>query len=113
MAARERRKKMVTQDMQNNMEHIKDLLGRGCISISEANVMMVRAERVRLIQNSVPRDIRKYLNDAVKSGELCHMKKDGHKPECYFNPTFEFMANTARNRHEENVLNACKKIAGW
>ena len=104
---------MVTQDMQNNMEHIKDLLGRGCISISEANVMMVRAERVRLIQNSVPRDIRKYLNDAVKSGELCHMKKDGHKPECYYHPTFEYLANAARNKCEDDVRRASARIAGW
>ena len=104
---------MVTQDMQNNREHIKDLLGRGCISISEANVMMVRAERVRLIQNSVPRDIRKYLNDAVKSGELCHMKKDGHKPECYYHPTFEFLAISERNRVAESVKRSVSAIAGW
>lgn len=104
---------MVTQDMQNNMEHIKDLLARGLINLAQANVMMVRAERVRLIQNSVPRDIRKHLNDAVKSGELGHMKKDGHKPECYYHPTFEFLATAERNRHSERVKRSVMKLSGW
>ena len=106
-------KKMVTQDMQNNMEHIKDLLGRGLITLAQANVMMVRAERVRLIQNSVPRDIRKHLNDAVKSGELGHMKKDGHKPECYYHPTFEFLAISERNSVADSIKRSVAAIAGW
>lgn len=99
--------------LQNDIEHLKDLMERKQLTTGEANVELVLIQRFRLITNGCPRDIRNALNSAVKSGVLGHKKKDGHKPECYFKPTFEFMADAARNKHEKSVLNACKKIAGW
>ena len=42
-----------------------------------------------------------------------HKKKDGHKPECYYHPNFEYLANAARNKHEEQVRGAVKSVYGW
>ena len=98
---------------QNDIEHLQDLIYRGEMSADEANVQMVRNERFRLITGKCPQRIRNALNSAVKSGVLGHKKKDGHKPECYYHPTFEFMADAARKSHEESIVNACKKISGW
>lgn len=99
--------------LQNDIDHLKDLMERKQLTAGEANVELVLIQRVRLITNGCPRDVRNALNSAVKNGVLGHKKKVGHKPECYFNPTFEFMADAARSKHEDCVLNACKKIAGW
>ena len=95
---------------QNDFEHLQDLICRGEISADEANVQMVRNERFRLITGKCPQGVRKALNSAVKSGVLGHKKKDGHKPECYYHPTFEFMANAARRKHEESVINAACRL---
>lgn len=83
------------------LDTIKDDLHCGRITLAQANVQMVRAERVRLITNSVPRDVRKALNDAVKRGELGHVAKDGDKPEAYFHPTFEYMVPGERNEYAD------------
>ncbi|MGL5395234.1 MAG: hypothetical protein ACRDBQ_08115 [Shewanella sp.] len=99
--------------MQNNIEHIRDMIDQGKMTVNEGNVQMVLDQRVRLVINSIPRDIRKALNAAVKSGTLGHKKKDGHKPECYYNPTFEYLANAERNRYEERIHRAVANVAGW
>ena len=103
----------VKMSMQNNIEHIRDMIDQGKMTVNEGNVQMVLDQRVRLIINSVPRDTRKALNAAVKIGVLGHKKKDGHKPECYYHPTFEYLANAARNKHEEQVRGAVKSVYGW
>ena len=90
---------------QNDIEHLQDLMQRGELTADQANVQMVRNERFRMVVNSLPASLRKALNAAVRSGELGHMKKDGHKPECYFHPTFEYMAKAERLRREREVIN--------
>ena len=47
----------------------------------------------------------------VDSGDLGHMKKDGHKPEAYYHPTFEHMAHEARRKHERETLSALAGVA--
>lgn len=90
---------------QNDIEHLKDLMQRGELTADQANVQMVRDQRFRMVVNSLPAGVRKALNAAVKSGELGHMKKDGHKPECYFHPAFRYLAVAERNRREREVIN--------
>ena len=99
--------------LQNDIESLKDLMGRGQMTAAQANVELVRIQRFRLVTNTLPQDVRRALNQAVKTGALGHIKKDGHKPECYFHPTFEFIANSARRQHEDNIRHACAKVAGW
>ncbi|MBK9944359.1 MAG: hypothetical protein IPP13_22395 [Kouleothrix sp.] len=98
---------------QNDIERLIDHMERDLLSVDEANVALVRMDRVRLVINKIPAPVRRALNEAVKRGELGHMKKDGHKPEAYFHPTFKQMAIAARNAREREVINALKKVAGW
>lgn len=90
---------------QNDIEHLQDLMQKGELTADQANVQMVRNERFRMVVNSLPASLRKALNAAVRSGELGHMKKDGHKPECYFHPTFEYLAKAERLKREREVIN--------
>lgn len=94
---------------QNDLENFQDLLERGEITADEANVEMVRAERVRIVTNSIPKQVRKALNEAVKCGKLGHFKKDGMKPEAYFHPSFDYMARSERNRIERETINALSR----
>ena len=89
---------------QNDMEHLKDMMQRGMMTSAQANVVMVRMSRVRVVINSMPRDVRNALRDAVKSGELCHKKKDGRKPEVFYHPDFEHLANEERDNVEREAL---------
>jgi len=95
---------------QNDLEHIKDLLQRGEITADRANVMMVLAQRVKLVTSSIPANVRKALNEAVKAGELARVKKDGHKPEAYFHPTFEYLVAGERNAYERAILSASRGV---
>lgn len=91
-------------DRQNMLEKAQDRLSRGLITAAEANVMLVHGEGVRIVRGGLPRDVRTALNDAVKRGELAHMKKDGHKPEVYFRPQKRDCALTIRRREESKTL---------
>lgn len=95
---------------QNDFEHIKDLLQRGEITSDQANVMMVLARRILLVTSPIPSNVRKALNDAVKRGELGRLKKDGHKPEAYYHPTFEYLVAGERNAHARSVLQSLAKV---
>ena len=97
---------------QNERIRIIDALETGKISADEANVEMVRCQRVRLIVSPIPRDVRKALNNAVKAGILGHKAKSGNKPEAYFHPRFECLANAERNEHERTVKRALLGICG-
>ncbi|PIF37882.1 hypothetical protein CLV01_3339 [Delftia sp. 60] len=96
---------------QNDFEHLKDKLNLGEMTAAEANVQKVRMQRVLLVSR-LTADVRRALNAAVKRGDLGHMKKDGHKPEAYFHPTFDYLARQERNAHERSVLRAISAVCG-
>lgn len=98
--------------MQNEIEMIQDRLQRGLINADEANVQMILVQRFRLIQGSMPASVRKSLNAAVTRGELGHMKREGKKPECYYHPTFDYLARAERSRVEQESIRAIAKVAG-
>lgn len=89
---------------QNDQDRLRDMLQRGEMTVDQANVEKVRMMRVQLVTSRVPLRVRKALNNAVKSGELGHMKKHGHKPEVYYHPTFKYLATQERNKHERSVF---------
>ena len=97
---------------QNTVEHLRELMRQG-MSCDEANVELVRSERVRLIRNKIPKQIRKALNSAVRIGKLRHMPKDGHKPEAYYHPEFEYLASGKRAEVRDEVLQALSRYAGF
>lgn len=89
---------------QNAREYATDQLQQGKISADQANVLMVQMEGVRIVRGKVPREVRKALNDAVKLGELGHMKKDGFRPEVYYHKNAKPKAIEIRNReHYESI----------
>ncbi|WP_250439368.1 hypothetical protein [Delftia tsuruhatensis] len=96
---------------QNDFEHLKDKLSLGEMTAAEANVQKVRMQRVLLVSR-LPGDVRRALNAAVKRGDLGHMKKDGHKPEAYFHPTFDYLARQERYAHECSVIRAMSAVCG-
>lgn len=95
---------------QNDMERIQDKLQQGLITIDEANVEMVKCERVRLISNKLPLSVRKALNKAVKDGVLGHMKKENYKPECYYFLPFKHLANQERTKAHNDFIESLNKI---
>ncbi|MGZ8220035.1 MAG: hypothetical protein ACXWT0_00155 [Methylobacter sp.] len=95
---------------QNDLEHLQDMMQRGEMTADQANVEKVRMMRVQLVTGRLPAQVRKSLNAAVKSGELCHAKKDGKKPEAYYHPTFEHIAKQERKAHELSILNALSGV---
>lgn len=98
---------------QNDLEHLQDLMQCGELTADQANVKKVLMQRVLLVTTRLPAQVRKALNEAVKRSELGHVKKDGHKPEAYYNPTFQYLVAGERNQHERDVLNAVKRVAGF
>ena len=99
---------------QNDMERIQDRLQQGLITVDEANIEMVKCQRVRLITSKLPANVRKVLNQAVKDGILGHMKKDNYKPECYYFKPFEHLAREERtlehNKSVEALVNLSKVL---
>lgn len=91
---------------QNDITHLVDMVQRGEMTADQANVYQVRMDRVRLVIGRMPLDVRRALSAAVKRGELGHKKKDGHKPEAYYHPEFEFMVHGERMKHERAALRA-------
>ena len=90
---------------QNDMEYLQDMVQRGEMSADEANVEKVLTQRV-LVVKRLPRDVRDALNSAVRDGKLRHKKRVGRKPEVYYHPSFEYLANTERNRAERESIAA-------
>ena len=92
------------------MERIQDHLQQGLITVDEANIEMIKCQRVRLITSKLPANVRKVLNQAVKDGILGHMKKDNYKPECYYFKPFEHMAHEERASEHNKSVKALTKI---
>ena len=88
---------------QNDRERIVEMARSGAMTADQANVEKVRAQRVQLVTSRIPAQVRAALNEAVKRGELGHIKKDGHKPECYFHPSFDYMVPAERNAHAQRI----------
>ncbi len=96
--------------MQNVRENIEDRLKRGVISIAQANVEMIRAERFRIITNGVPKEVRIALNEAVKNGQLAHRVKSDINPEAYYHPGFEYLLKAEFKRRLEMKLSALTAV---
>ncbi|MFB5761125.1 hypothetical protein [Paenibacillus medicaginis] len=94
---------------QNDWEWLRDMVRRGEMTADRANVEKVLMARVQIVK-SLPAQVRSALNAAVKTGELCHKKREGRKPEVYYHPNFEHLANEERNRVEKQTLEALLRV---
>jgi hypothetical protein len=93
---------------QDALTFVKEKMRAGEMTVDQANVEMVRALRVKLVTSKMPASVRRSLNDAVKAGQLGHLKKDGLLPEAYFHPTFDYMAKGERADHARESINALR-----
>lgn len=101
------------EELKNVTDRITEDVRRGIISAEQGNVALVRAKRVVIVRGKMMREVRKALNEAVKRGELKHMKKEGHKPEVYFHPDWHFLAVGERAAAEKEVEYALRRYAGF
>jgi hypothetical protein len=99
-------------NQQEVIELVKARIKSGEASADQANVEMVRIERVRLITSRVPASVRKELNIAVKAGRLCHIAKDGYRPEAYYHPEFDYMAKEERGNYADAQIRALAAASG-
>lgn len=99
--------------MQNDIEHLQDMMHNHGMTLDQANVELVRMKRVRVVLGSLPRDVRSVLNRAVKDGLLARKKKDNYKPECYYHPDFEHLAHLERSRIECKTVRAILTVSGF
>ncbi|MGD8707049.1 MAG: hypothetical protein PVI88_00010 [Nitrosopumilaceae archaeon] len=95
---------------QNDFEYLQNQIQQGKMTPDEANIEIIRMQRVLLVTGKIPAEVRKALNNAVKTGYLFHLKKDGNKPEVYFHPNFDYLAKQERYEHELKVLNSLKSV---
>lgn len=86
-----------------------DMVECGEMTAEDANMEKVLTQRV-LVVKKLPKEARSALDKAVKSGNLRHKRKEGLKPEVYYHPSFEYLANFERNRAEQNTLAALAKV---
>ena len=95
---------------QNDLEHLIDMVQRGEMTADQANVKKILYQRVLLVTCRITAQVRKALNEAVRNGELGHVKKNRHMPEAYFNPTFEYLVAGERKAHERQILAAVGRV---
>lgn len=74
------------------------------------NVESIRNLGVRQIRGKVPAQVRKELMDAVKTGELGRLKKDGLKPEFFFHPDKAQEAMEQQQQVAEHSLSLLSKV---
>ena len=80
------------------------------MSPDEANIELVLTARVKVVRGKLPKDVRVVLDSGVKKGTLGHMKKDGYKPEVYYHPNFEYLANSERLKIEKETIKRLSKV---
>ncbi|MFA5166636.1 MAG: hypothetical protein WC449_05125 [Candidatus Paceibacterota bacterium] len=98
----------MTVQQEEILESIKKQLRAGEITTEEANVQIVRLERIRIV-TKLSKEIRTYLNNAVKAGRLGHLKKDSALSEIYYHPNFKYLALEAREKELYRLRDALKK----
>lgn len=65
------------------------------------NAELIRSQATRVIRGRIPAEVRKELLQAVKAGYLGRLKKDGLKPEVFYNPNHYY---GALERQEKEAL---------
>lgn len=74
------------------------------------NVQLIRDEGIRIIKGSIFRFVRNELMDAVKSGALGRLRKDGLKPEVFYHPDLEKKAIETQINWALNAIKCIEKI---
>lgn len=92
----------------NAVDYATDQMKQGKINAAQANVLIVQMMGIRVIKGKLPADVRKALNEAVKSGELGRLAKDGLKPEIYHHKNARAKALDEQERIATAHINSIK-----
>lgn len=74
------------------------------------NVGLIRSEGFRVIRATIPRAVRNELSQAVKTGVLGRLKKEGLKPEVFYHPTYESAAIDAQINIAKEATETLSKV---
>ncbi len=99
-------------NLEKSLQYIKQDLINKVIDVNEANVRFVLAERFRIIERSIPSDVRKALMTAVKEGRLIRRMKTANSPEYFCHPNWEHLAKQEIYRRECKKLSILKSVLG-
>jgi len=76
------------------------------------NVQNILVRGSRVIRGPIPAQVRKQLMAAVKAGALGRLKKDGLKPEVFYNPNNKVSATDVQRREAEYAASCIAKCVG-
>lgn len=74
------------------------------------NVVDILCRGSRVIAGRIPAQVRAQLRAAVKAGVLGHLKKDGLKPEIFFNPDHKHGAIERQKREAEYSVSCIASV---
>ena len=74
------------------------------------NVELIRKHGHRVVRGRIPREVRIELMAAVKAGDLGHLKKDGLKPEIFFDPDHLHLARDIQQREAQYAIGCIAKV---
>ena len=97
-------------DFETAIQIVMNKMQIGEINADQANVLDVQIAGVRLISNSIPSQVRKALNAAVKAGELGHIKSEGLRPEAYHHKNARARALDERDRVFRSKVESLKGV---
>ena len=100
---------MFTMMMQEAIERAQRLEELGQLD-DTINVTVVRMVGVRLVSGTIPRAVRSELSQAVKSGRLGRLQKNGLEPEAYFHPNSRPRAIDDRRRVARKAIEATRGV---
>ena len=92
------------------MDTVIGLQEKGELDGLGPNVALIRLMAAKLVTSRMPREVRKELMDAVKSGKLGHIKKDGLAPEAFHHPNARAYALDLRAAHFREAVAAIKGV---
>jgi hypothetical protein len=76
------------------------------------NAEQTRKQATRVIRARIPAAVRKELMDAVRAGYLRRLKKDGLKPEIFYDPDHHHGAVDRQKREAAYSISCISKVLG-
>lgn len=74
------------------------------------NVAQILTQATRVVRGRIPAQVRAELRAAVKAGVLGHLKKDGLKPEIFFDPQHKNGAIERQKREAEYAVRCIASV---
>lgn len=99
---------MTTYD--NALSYVKDQMRQGKMSVEDANIELIRMIGIRVVDCSIPAQVRKYLSNGVRAGRLGKLPKKGLAPEIYFHPNSRATAIQEQKKQVADAIEAIKKV---